>query len=143
MIMGRDIRIMEFLKRCAIDNPGTKNNFKLAAALVLKRDIISLGYNQMRTHPLQSQFSKNNHAIYLHAEINAIASALNHIDKKELRKASLYVARVKRSGPDADDWVDGLACPCSGCASAILAFGISRVIHTTDSNENYEERYYA
>ena len=143
MIQGKDIKVMELLRRCSIDHPGTKNNFKLSAALALKKGIISFGYNQMRTHPLQSQFAKNEHAIYLHAEINAIASALNHIDKTDMRKATLYVYRVKRSGPDAMDWIDGNACPCSGCTAAVLAFGIQRVIHSTDDNGVYEERYFA
>lgn len=142
MINNRDVKVMELLRRCSIDNPGTKNNFKLSAAIVVKKDIISIGYNQMRTHPLQSQFSKNEHSIYLHAEINAIAAALNHVHRDALRKATLYVHRVKRSGPDCKSWIDGEACPCEGCSAAILAFGIPRVVYSTNSMHDYSEKFY-
>lgn len=142
MIFNRDIKVMELLRRCSIDHQASKNNFKLSAAIVIKKDIISIGYNQMRTHPLQSQYSKNEHAIFLHAEIDAIACALNHVNKEDLKKATLYVHRVKRSGPNCTSWIDGEACPCVGCSSAIMAFNISRVVHSTNLDGEYEEKYF-
>lgn len=143
MIMNRDKKIMQFVRRLAIDNPGVRERFKLSAALVIKRDVISVGNNMMRSHPVQKQFGKNNQAIYLHAEINAICNSLNHISKDDLRKATLYVYRVKReSNTDLNKWVDGNACPCTGCTAAIHAFGINKVIYSTDVNDDFEEIYY-
>lgn len=142
MIMTRDKKIMQFVRRLAIDNPGVRERFKLSAALVIKRDIISIGNNMMRTHPIQKQFGKNNQSIYLHAEIHAICNALNHVDKDSLRKATLYVYRVKRDEETKNTWVDGNACPCAGCTSAIHAFGINRVVHSTDQNEFFCETFY-
>ncbi len=143
MIMNRDKKMMQFVRRLAIDNPGVRERFKLSAALVIKRDVISVGNNMMRSHPVQKQFGKNNQSIYLHAEINAICNSLNHIDKDDLRKATLYVYRVKRdSSVKPETWVDGNACPCAGCTAAIHAFGMNRVIYSTDVCDVFGETYY-
>lgn len=141
MIKNRDTKIMQFVRRLAIDNPGVNNRAKLAAAVVSKRDIISVGINVMRSHPIQKKFGKNDMAIYLHAEINAIVNSLNHIDKDDLRKCTLYVYRVKKDSndPKKAQWVDGMSCPCEGCMSAIDAFKIKRVVHSTDINNEYSE----
>ena len=141
MILTRDYKIMQFVKHLAIDNPGVNNRMKLAAAVVIKRDIISVGVNVMRSHPIQKKFGKNDASIYLHAEINAIINSLNHVDKEDLNRASLYVFRVKKDSndPKRKHWVDGLSCPCEGCMSAIDAFKIKRVIHSTDVIDDYAE----
>lgn len=141
MILNRDNKIMQFTRRLAIDNPGVNNRMKLAASLVIKRDVISVGVNVMRSHPVQKKFGKNDNAIFLHAEINAIVNSLNHVDKDDLRKADLYVYRVKKdtNDPKRTHWVDGLSCPCEGCMSAIDSFNIRRVIHSTDVNNEFEE----
>ena len=141
MILNRDLKIMQFTRRLAIDNPGVNNRAKLAASLVIKRDVISVGVNVMRSHPVQKKFGKNDQSIYLHAEINAIISSLNHVEKDDLRKADLYIYRVKKdhTDPKRTHWVDGLSCPCEGCMSAIDAFKIKRVVHSTDVNDEYQE----
>lgn len=135
---------MQFTRRMAIDNPGVKNRMKLAASLVINRDIVSVGINTMRSHPIQKKFGKTNESIYLHAEINAIVNGLNHVSKEALRNASLYIFRVKKDSndPTREHWVDGLSCPCEGCASAILAFKIKKVIHSTNTADCYEEISY-
>lgn len=136
----RDLRIMKLLRRLAIDNEGVRKRFKLASAIVSKKTIISIGLNEMRTHPLQGKFKKNNDALFLHAEIAAIANALNHMDKEDLRGSTLMVYRVKRkSSNNHRDWIDGLAQPCEGCMSAIVSFGIKRVIYSTNVTDKYEE----
>ena len=136
----RDLKIMKLLRRLAIDNEGVRRRFKLAAAIVNKRTIISIGLNEMRTHPLQGKFKKNNDSLFLHAEIAAIANALNHIPKEELRDSSLFVYRVKRkSSFNHRDWIDGIAFPCEGCMSAIISFGLKRVIYSTDEQDKYRE----
>ena len=140
MITNRDVKIMQFVRRLAIDNPGVKERFKLSAAIAIKRDIISVGNNMMRSHPVQKQFGKNHQSIYLHAEINAICNALNHMSKADLRKTTLYVCRVKHaSNKHPFEWIDGNACPCVGCTSAIHAFGIGRLIYSTDVSDKFEE----
>jgi tRNA(Arg) A34 adenosine deaminase TadA len=141
MILQRDVKVMKFVRRLAVDNPGVKNRFKLAAAITYKRDIVCVGTNHMRTHPMQKLYGKNNESIYFHAEINCISNALNHLSRDELKKSTLYIHRVKRKSSYSLTWVDGSACPCEGCQSAIVAFDIGRVIFSTDKDEEYKEVY--
>ena len=104
---------------------------KVGAVLVIKKRVISFGVNKRKTHPFQKAHAKNKDAIDLHAENDAIVNALRHFDVDELKRATLYVARVKK--PTArSQFTWGLAKPCSGCQKAIAAMGIKRVFYTTD-----------
>lgn len=137
MLAKRDQRIMQFIRRQAIDTEKF-SNVRIAAGIAIKGQLISTGRNQRRTHPFQKQFAKNDHAIWLHAETCAISNSLNHISKDDLRKATLFIHRVKLPSKDSKEYVDGLAKPCSGCMSAIATFGIKKVIYSTDENGQYE-----
>ena len=132
----RDLRIMDFLRRQAIDNEGA-SRAKLSACVVIKNRIISTGRNQYKSHPLARQYGKNKEAIFLHAEVNAIANSLNHVDKDDLRKATLYVYRIKHPDNDKREWVNGMAKPCKGCMRAIAEFDFKRVVYTTDNPEEF------
>ena len=138
MLQARDTRYMNFLRRMA-RNVEPVRHARLASALVLGNNIVSVGYNRKRSDPFQARFGKNSESIYMHAEIHAIKQALNHISLDDFRKATLYVARVKRPDFRSKNFVDGQACPCLGCKRAILEFGIKRVVHTTDSDMNMNE----
>jgi deoxycytidylate deaminase len=137
MINNRDIKVMNFLRRQAIDVKAVKSS-RIAAAISIRNDIISLGHCQKRTHPFQARYSKNPEAIYLHAETNAISNALNHVHKNDLARATLYIRRVKKLDKDAEDYVDGLAKPCPGCMRAILTFGLKKVVYSTEDNNVFE-----
>jgi len=137
MINNRDIKVMNFLRRQAIDVKAVKSS-RIAAAISIRNDIISLGHCQKRTHPFQARYSKNTEAIYLHAETNAISNALNHVHKNDLARATLYIRRVKKLDKDAEDYVDGLAKPCPGCMRAILTFGLKKVVYSTEDNNVFE-----
>ena len=137
MLNARDLRVMRFLRRQAIDVDPV-GSAKIAAAISFRNEIISLGQNQKRTHPFQAKYAKNPESIYLHAETNAICNALNHINKSDLERSTLYIRRVKKPTRDAKDFVDGLAKPCAGCMRAIIAFGIKKVVYSTDDSEQFE-----
>lgn len=108
---------------------------KIAAALVYKGNIVSLGTNQYKTHPMQKKFSSNPQALYLHAEIHAIVNALKKYEISDLMKMTIYVSRIKKEN---NCYVNGLAKPCDGCASAIKAFGINKVYYSVEK-EIYNE----
>ena len=74
----------------------------------------------------------------LHAETNAISNALNHIPRRDLEKATLYIRRVKLPTKDDIAFVDGMAKPCTGCMRAIIAFGIKKVVYSTEEDGRYE-----
>lgn len=132
---GIKLSILETLTKAAIDNH--KMQEKLAAAIVKNGKIISIGTNSKKSHPLQARFKKNEHAIFLHAEIDAIKKSLSQIKVEDLNKCDIYITRVKKLKPLDTDYVWGVSKPCMGCLRAILQFGIRRIVYTTDAN-NYQ-----
>ena len=83
----RNQRILNFLTKAAeaADHVGIRA--KLAAAVVIKNEIIAIGFNRRKSHPFQAQYQTNDKQIYLHAETDAINRALKYITKEELKKA--------------------------------------------------------
>lgn len=137
-ITNRDKRYMAFTRRLAISN--SQNRAKLAAALVIRNDIISIGQNSTtKSHPIQKRFGRNTESIFLHAEINCIINAIRNVDAEELSKATLYVYRVKKLDKDSKYWSDGISEPCTGCKQAIEHFRIKRVVYSTEENDIYCE----
>ena len=112
-ISRRDFRIMSFLRRNAIDLEPVKSS-RIASAIAIKRNIVSLGYCSKRTHPFQKRFAKNPDAIYLHAETNAIAK----------------LAKSSESGCGAAMFVTHA--PCIDCAKLVYQSGIASVYYKND-----------
>lgn len=139
MISVRDEKYMEFTRRMAISNNNSQNRAKLASSLVIRNEIISVGFNSYKTHPLQKKFSKNVEAIFKHAEVDCIINALRHVEPEELSKATLYVHRVKKLTKDHKEWTDGISEPCRGCKQAIDYFKIKKVVYSTEENNFYCE----
>lgn len=111
---------------------------RIASCLVYKNDIISIGINKNKTHPMQKRYGKNSKAIYLHSEIDTIINALRDYDPEVLIKSKLYILRVKRPESSSKAFIWGLAKPCSGCQHAIEQFGIKSVYYSTDEG-TFEE----
>jgi deoxycytidylate deaminase len=114
---------------------------RLAAAIVYKNDVISIGINQKKSHPFQRRFSKHEEAIFLHAEVDAIKNALRHISIDQLAKSKLYVTRVRYETSEkhihTSNLRRGLAKPCQGCMKAIATFNIKHVCFSTDEGHNF------
>lgn len=126
----RDLRICNVLGKIAEDVIPI-NRARIAAAVVYKNDIISIGTNQRKTHPLQAKFARHIEAVHIHAEIDAIARAVRRFDARKLTQCTLYVVRIKMDADGNNMW--GLAKPCTGCERAIVSFDIGRVVWTLDS----------
>lgn len=107
---------------------------RLASCLVFRNEVVSFGFNQLKTHPFQAKFSKNDESIYLHAEIDCIKNALKVLTLDEVKKSSLYVCRIKWENTLRRRFVWGNSCPCLGCMKAIASFGIQRVIYSDNEN---------
>ena len=104
---------------------------KIASLLVFRNKPIAIGYNSMKTHPMQAKFGKNPDAICIHAEIDCIRKASFLLKSEDFKKATMIVMRAKRDG----SW--GLARPCiskngQGCQMAISVYQIGTVIYSTD-----------
>lgn len=136
----KDQRIVDFLFRQAVDHEGVgkHSKAKICAAVTHGKEVISLGRNQLKSHPIMWQYGKNEDAIFLHAETHAIVNSLNHLDRDDFTRTTMYVIRVKRSSPIKGRWVLGLSKPCEGCQSAIHAFGFKRVVWCDDHGDLWE-----
>lgn len=119
---------MRTLELLAQEKTPEIRNHKLCAAVVHKhREIISIGYPKRKTHPLQAQFAKNTHAVYLHAETDALIKAIRIGYKFDQRHTSVYVARVKQISSSVKEFIKGDSTPCTGCMSLIEHLGIVKV----------------
>jgi len=133
---NKDNKFIDILSKVAID-VSPVGSAKIAACIVIKNKIISFGINQKKTHPFQYKYSKNSMSIYLHAETDAIRNALKFISVDDMKKATLYVVRVKHNKDNHSKLMFGLSKPCKGCFSAISTFNLKRVVYSTDYG--YEE----
>lgn len=129
-----DDSIMSDLFTLAESTPND-TSAQFAACIVYKKQIISYGFNQKKSHPFQAKFGKNEDSIYLHAETDSIKNALKKIDVDLLSRTTLYVARAKKPFPKAKTMVSGIAKPCEGCTKAISTFNIKRVVWSMDNFE--------
>ena len=57
--------------------------------------------------------------------------------KEELRKATLYVARVKYVDNKSKRAIWAESKPCTGCQKAIKSYGILHVVHTCEEEYKY------
>ena len=131
-----NVGIVHTLAKIAAANPNPTE--KMAAAIVYRNKIISIGMNSMKSHPMAAKYAKNNQAIFLHAEVSAIKNALREIEVDDFAKCDIYIARVKKEKPFTKKYVWGLAKPCIGCQRAIREFGLRKVVYTTDEHGTYE-----
>lgn len=117
---------------------------RVAAAVVLKNDIVSIGFNRRKSHPMQKKYSSHEDAIFMHAEIDAIRGALRNVSVEDLSRSTLYVSRLKFANSESNLSKErmhrGLAKPCSGCTSAIAAFDIKHVCFSTETDVEWISR---
>jgi tRNA(Arg) A34 adenosine deaminase TadA len=98
-----------------------------SAILVRRGSVIKIGWNKLKTHPLQAQFAKNAglpEKIFLHAETDVIIKMINQYGLKSVSGCELYLIRLKKDG------TVGTSKPCPSCAGLIDYFGIDKVYHT-------------
>jgi len=129
--MSKDRKIIDELFNLAVDNSSRELRTSLSACIVKKGKKIAFGFNQMKSHPFQAEYGKNDQSIFWHAETHCIFNALRR--GEDLTGSTLYVSRAKKTKPRGK-WVFGLSQPCPGCIKAIIDHGIDTVVFTTDDN---------
>jgi len=92
--------------------------YQLCALVVKKNRVLSVGYNNPKTHPLAKTKMRQ-----LHAEMDAIIGC----NAEQLDGAELVVVRARR------DKKVGMAKPCKACHEFIAKVGIKRVYYTVDT----------
>ncbi len=129
---------INLLATIAEDNDAV-SNARVAAMVFYKGSVISIGFNQNKSHPFAAKYSRHPDAIYLHAETDAILKAKKRLSDDELKKATLIICRRKYE-ENGSNILYGLAKPCCGCAKCIAAHEIKKVVYTLDSDDD-ELRY--
>lgn len=139
MITKRDRHYIDICFTAARDLKRTGGARIIALLIYKNTNILAWGHNQEKTHPLQAQYAKNDKALFLHAEIDAIRNMLRQLDPDDMRHCTLYVARAKYDNNLKKEIVYGEAKPCigrqaaiNGCQAAITAFQLKKVLYTTD-----------
>lgn len=95
---------------------------QLCALVVSKNKVLSVGYNQPKTHTISAETKMQQ----LHAEMHAILGC--HENAAE--GAEVIVVRIRPSGKP------GLAKPCGVCEKILRRFGVRRVFYTTNSEDS-------
>lgn len=134
------LKILNTLSKVAEAVEPPCNGYKLASAIVYNGDILAIGTNSRKTHPMQAKYGdytvKAEFSIFLHAEMDCIIRAKKHRFNCDLSKASLYVVRIKYVHKLASQitgirgW--GLSRPCAACSKAIKEIGITTVIYSEE-----------
>lgn len=101
----------------------------IAYLLDSKYRIITYGLNSYtKTHTLQERLAKesgNDHKIWLHAEVAALARFIRNANVGKITKIDkILIVRFTKDGKQA------LAMPCDSCKQAITLAGINHVIWT-------------
>lgn len=103
-------KVISAAKRCA---EKSTSRFRLGAVVFMGNKIIGCGWNQMNKTHLQSPHPYK----FIHAEFNSLLG----IKRGDLRRASIYIHRLKKDGST------GLAKPCNSCAGFLSYVGIKKV----------------
>jgi len=111
--------------------------YRLAAGIIYKNTLVSVGVNSYKTDPFQAKYSKNEKAIHLHAEVSAIKNALRQLSVDDIQKATLVVVRVKRK-TNKEPYSPAMAKPCSGCRRCMVEFGIKNVYYTGEEGRIHQ-----
>ncbi len=92
--------------------------YQLCALVVKKNRVLSVGYNNPKTHPLAKTKMKQ-----LHAEMDAVIGCT----AEQLDGAEIVVVRARR------DRKIGMAKPCAACHAFIKSMGLKSVYYTVDN----------
>ena len=108
-----------------------------------KNQVLAVGFNTNKTHPIQKKYNRYRKMEYgfsepmpkLHAEMSCLMQIKNM--DLDFSKVELYIYRENRDGNLA------ISRPCAACMKMIDKLGIKKIHYTTDggfANEIRKER---
>jgi len=106
---------------------------RIGAVIVNKRGIIAKGYNITASHPMQKFWNDHSGRIANGHSCHAEMAALVRAKDRDVRGATMYVARFNRNG------ALGMCRPCVACAAAIRGAGIHTIVFTTTLGVQHEQ----
>lgn len=135
MITKNDFRYFDKAHHAAMISNFSKTHIGCIA--VYKDNIIGVGCNLEKTHPMQKYYNKYRmhpqkfyYSPIIHAEINCLNSIRN-LDIN-FSKVRLYIYRIRK------DQDYGMSRPCPNCMAAIKDLGIKHIYYTTNDGFVYE-----
>lgn len=134
-ISNRQIKYFNIAKEVAKLSDFHKQH--LGCVVVYKKQILSVGYNQNKTHTLQATYNQyrelngDNVKHMLHAELDAL-SKIRYSDI-DWSKVEIYIYRENRSTNE-----KALSYPCSACKQYIVKLGIKNIYYTGNNSFCYE-----
>ena len=133
MLRNVDYRFFDKARRIA--DISDYNRVHIGCVAVYQGQIIGLGCNTNKTHPIQKFYNKYRNPSdamlpKLHAEISCI-NQIKHLDIN-FSKVKLYIYRIRKDQPF------GLSRPCPSCMAAIKDLGIRDIYYTTNDGYSYE-----
>lgn len=90
----------------------THSRYRIGASLFIGKRLVSIGWNQNKTHPKTNSIFR-----WQHAELNCLVGT----SKIDLYKATMFVVRINNKGQYK------VSKPCKECMSFIMASGIKKV----------------
>lgn len=99
------------------------HSHRLGAVVVRGNEIIGVGFNKRKTHPL-SETRFNN----IHAELSAVLNA----GLEDLQGCSIFVYRETRQGQPA------MARPCVHCLKLLKQLSVSKIYYTIENGFSHE-----
>lgn len=115
---------IKFMRWATLMAKKSLSRYQLGAVVVKDGTAVGVGFNWMgKSHPIMKEFDvcRDERILGLHAEIHACLK----VDKKDLKGAEIYVARLKKDG------THGMAMPCTVCQKFLKSRGVAKVIFTT------------
>lgn len=105
---------------------------------VYQGNIIGIGCNTNKTHPVQKYYNKfreENEVDILLPKLHAEMNCLNYIRHMNINfaRVKLYVYRARNDRPY------GMSRPCPSCMAAIRDLGIRHIYYTTNDGFAYEK----
>lgn len=134
-INNRKIKYFNIAKE--VSKLSTYNKQHLGCVVVYKKQVLSVGYNQEKTHTLQAiynQYREFNHydnCAKIHAETDAL-SKIRHLDI-DWSRIEIYIYRERK-----DTNERALAYPCRACQAMIRQLGIRNIYYTGEDSYCYE-----
>lgn len=120
----KEKRFMSVAK--SVSKTSNHKRIKIGAVVANRKQIISVGANEQKTHPLQKQY--NAYVPYghddslkhcKHAEISCIINA-----KHDLHNCTMYIYREDKNGNLS------MCRPCNACYNMIRDAGITNIVYT-------------
>lgn len=137
MLSNNDYKFFNKAKVISTLSDYTKTHIGCVA--VYKGQIIGIGYNCNKTHPMQKYYNKYRiQSDYMLPKLHAEISCMNSIKNLEINfsKVKLYIYRTMKQQKQ---YPFGMSRPCPSCINAIKDLGIREIYYTTNNGFTYEK----